>query len=82
MISPRKREAGPSNKRPPETLDVFYDVTRRTLVTAIQKRDQPSLRRAALRIEGERFASLSDGRQDEIIRLYREAASACGMGAS
>ena len=80
MISQR-REAGLSNKRPPETLDAFYDVTRRLLIDAKVRRDIAIVRRAKIRVDSDRFKALSDSRQEDLLTLFGEAMMATGMAA-
>lgn len=79
MSSP-SREAGLSNKRPPETLDVFYDVTRRLLIDAAAKRDIAIVRRVKIRVDGDRFKALSESRQEDLLELYGAAIMATGIG--
>lgn len=74
MSFPRNRESAPVK----ETADAFYSRTRELLVDAARDRDEPKLRRAAIRIDGARFNSLSDARQEELLMLFAAAMSATG----
>ena len=56
----------------------FYSTTRTLLIDARRDRDEAKLRRAALRIDGERFNHLSDDRQEDLLELYGAAMVACG----
>jgi len=73
MISQPKGTAG-------LTPAEFYSSTRTMLIDARRNRDEALLRRAAIRIDGERFGALSDDRQEDLRDLYKVAANACGMG--
>ncbi len=64
-----------------EALAEFYDFTRRLLVDAQSKRDLAMVRRAKIRIDGERFSALSEGRQQDLMELYAAAMMATGMAA-
>lgn len=64
-----------------ETADTFYDFTRRLLMDAQAKRDLAMVRRAKIRIDGERFSALSEGRQQDLMELYAAAMMATGMAA-
>lgn len=59
----------------------FYDFTRNLLIDARTKRDVSLMRRAKIRIDSDRFAALSDGRQQDLMELYGAAMMATGMGA-
>lgn len=74
MSFPRKRVSAPVE----ETADVFYWSTRTMLNLARANRDEPLLRRCALRVDGERFNALSDDRQEDLLQLYAGAMAACG----
>ena len=52
--------------------------TRELLIEARRKRDEALLRRASIRIDGERFNHLSDDRQEDLLELYGAAMVACG----
>lgn len=71
MISQPKGTAG-------LTPAEFYSTTRELLIEARRKRDEALLRRASIRINGERFNALSDDRQEDLLELYAAAMSACG----
>lgn len=73
MISQPKGTAG-------LTPAEFYSSTRTMLIDARRNRDEALLRRAAIRIDGDRFDALSDDRQEDLRDLYKVAAAACGMG--
>ncbi len=62
----------------PESLRFTYDKTRELLLEASRDRDEAKLRRASIRIDGERFSALSDERQEELLMLYAAAMSATG----
>ena len=74
MSFPRNRESAPVK----ETADLFYSNTREFLIDARRNRDEALLRRAAIRIDGERFNHLSDDRQEDLLELYGAAMVACG----
>lgn len=74
MISRSNREAGPVEKTPAD----FYADTRTLLLEAARDRDEPKLRRAAIRINGARFNDLSDSRQEDLRQLYAGALAANG----
>mgnify|MGYP000016300327 FL=1 len=74
MISQPKGTAG-------LTPAEFYSTTRELLIDARRDRDEAKLRRASIRIDGERFNALSDDRQEDLLQLYGAAMNACGMGA-
>lgn len=59
----------------------FYDFTRQLLIDARVKRSEPLMRRAKIRVDSERFAALSDERQQDLMELYGAAMMATGMGA-
>lgn len=71
MISQPKGTAG-------LTPAEFYSSTRTLLIEARRNRDEAKLRRASIRIDGERFNALSDDRQEDLLELYAAAMSACG----
>lgn len=71
MISQPKGTAG-------LTPAEFYSTTRELLIDARRDRDEAKLRRASIRIDGERFNALSDDRQEDLLELYAAAMSACG----
>lgn len=71
MISQPKGTAG-------LTPAEFYSTTRELLIDARRDRDEAKLRRASIRIDGERFNALSDDRQEDLLELYAVAMSACG----
>lgn len=60
-------------------LTEFYDFTRRLLLDARAKRSEPMLRRAKIRVDSDRFAALSEGRQQDLLELYSAAMMATGM---
>lgn len=60
------------------TPDDFYRTTRTLLIDARRNRDEALLRRAAIRIDGDRFNALSDDRQEDLLELYSGAMVACG----
>jgi len=72
MISQPKGTAG-------LTPAEFYSTTRTLLIDARRNRDEALLRRAAIRIDGERFNHLSDDRQEDLLELYAAAMNACGV---
>lgn len=57
----------------------FYSSTRTLLIDARRNRDEALLRRAAIRIDGERFNHLSDDRQEDLLELYAAAMNACAV---
>ena len=59
----------------------FYTKTRELMIEARRKRDDGLLRRCKIRVDNERFNSLSDDRQEDLLQLYAAAMNACGMGA-
>ena len=61
----------------PTSTAEFYSTTRTLLIDARRTRDEALLRRAAIRIDGERFNSLSDDRQEDLLELYAAAMVAC-----
>lgn len=62
----------------PTNAAEFYSTTRTLLIDARRNRDEALLRRGAIRIDGERFNSLSDDRQEDLLQLYGAAMVACG----
>lgn len=72
MISQPKGTAG-------LTPAEFYSTTRALLIDARRNRDEALLRRAAIRIDGERFNHLSDDRQEDLLELLGAAMNACGV---
>ena len=62
----------------PTNAAEFYSTTRTLLIDARRTRDEALLRRASIRIDGERFNALSDDRQEDLLELYAAAMSACG----
>lgn len=73
MISQPKGTAGLT------PAELFYSSTRTLLIDARRNRDEALLRRAAIRIDGERFNHLSDDRQEGLLELYAAAMNACGV---
>lgn len=71
------REAAPVK----ETAADFYTKTREVLIDARRQRDEALLRRGQIRVDNERFNSLSDDQQEDLLQLYGAAMVACGMGA-
>lgn len=74
MSYPRNREAAPVK----ETAADFYLKTKALLDTARVDRDEPALRRAAIRIDSAKFNGLTDDQQAELLMLYSAAMSATG----
>lgn len=56
----------------------FFEVTRDLLRTALHDRHEPSLRRAAIRIDGAKFNELDDDHQERLLQLYASALAANG----
>lgn len=65
----------------PTSTAEFYSTTRELLIDARRKRDEALLRRGQIRVDNERFNSLSDDQQEDLLQLYGAAMNACGMGA-
>lgn len=74
MKFPRKREAVSVE----QTAADFFTVTRDLLRKAHGERHEPSLRRAALRIDSVKFNELDDDHQERLLVLYSSAMAACG----
>lgn len=74
---PRNREAAPVK----ETAADFYSKTRELLIDARRKRDEALLRRGKIRVDSDRFNTLSDDQQEDLLQHYGAAMNACGMGA-
>lgn len=56
----------------------FFEVTCDLLRTALHDRHEPSLRRAAIRIDGAKFNELDDEHQERLLQLYASALAANG----
>lgn len=74
MKFPPKREAAPVE----QTAADFFTVTRDLLRKAHTERDEPALRRAAIRIDSVKFNELDDEHQERLLALYSSAMAACG----
>jgi hypothetical protein len=74
MNFPPKGKRGLAEEAPAD----FFEVTRDLLRTALNERHEPSLRRAAIRIDGAKFLELDDEHQERLLQLYASAMAANG----